>query len=213
MSDCHDCKLDTPVNPPSASYKKILWVALIINLGMFLVEVASGLKAGSVSLMADSLDFLGDAANYAVSLFVLGMALTIRAKAALLKGVTLGLFGLGVLALTAYNLMTGRMPEPITMGTIALLALISNVAVAVMLYRWREGDANMQSVWLCSRNDAIGNIAVVIAAGLVAFTGSAWPDLLVAVMMATLGITAAKTIISKAFDEIKQPNPSTGQAH
>ena len=155
MPGCNSCHHDTPAKAISPAYKKVLWAALLINLGMFLVEVASGLKAGSVSLMADSLDFLGDAANYSVSLFVLGMALAIRAKAALLKGATLGLFGLGVLGLTAHNLMTGRMPEPVTMGAVAVLALIANVAVAAMLYRWREGDANMQSVWLCSRNDAI----------------------------------------------------------
>ena len=171
---------------------------------MFLVEVASGLKAGSVSLLADSLDFFGDAANYAVSLFVLGMALSIRAKAALVKGATLGIFGVGVLAYTAYRLWTGQVPEPLTMGVVAVLALVANVAVALMLYKWREGDSNMQSVWLCSRNDAIGNVAVVAAAGLVAWTGSAWPDLVVAVLMATLGITAARTIIAQAWRELNQ---------
>lgn len=213
MPSCHSCQSDVTQTTISPTYKKVLWIALIVNLGMFLLEVASGLKAGSVSLMADSLDFLGDAANYAVSLFVLGMALSIRAKAALLKGSTLGLFGIGVLGLTVHNLMTGRMPEPVTMGTVAVLALVANVTVAAMLYRWREGDANMQSVWLCSRNDAIGNVAVMIAAGLVAYTDSAWPDLVVAVLMATLGLTAAKTIITQAIHELKEPNSSQIQLH
>ncbi|MEW6204195.1 MAG: cation diffusion facilitator family transporter [Pseudomonadota bacterium] len=204
MPGCSTCHDHQPAQTVSPTYKKVLWVALIINLGMFLVEVASGLKAGSVSLLADSLDFFGDAANYAVSLFVLGMALSIRAKAALVKGATLGIFGVGVLAYTAYRLWTGQVPEPLTMGVVAVLALVANVAVALILYKWREGDSNMQSVWLCSRNDAIGNVAVVAAAGLVAWTGSAWPDLVVAVLMATLGITAARTIIAQAWRELNQ---------
>lgn len=204
MPGCSTCHDHQPAQTVSPTYKKVLWVALIVNLGMFIVEVASGLKAGSVSLLADSLDFFGDAANYAVSLFVLGMALSIRAKAALVKGATLGIFGVGVLAFTAYRLWTGQVPEPLTMGVIAVLALVANVAVALMLYKWREGDSNMQSVWLCSRNDAIGNVAVVAAAGLVAWTGSAWPDLVVAVLMATLGITVARTIIAQAWRELNQ---------
>ena len=204
MPGCSTCHDHQPAQTVSPTYKKVLWVALIVNLGMFIVEVASGLKAGSVSLLADSLDFFGDAANYAVSLFVLGMALSIRAKAALVKGATLGIFGVGVLAYTAYRLWTGQVPEPLTMGVVAVLALVANVAVALMLYKWREGDSNMQSVWLCSRNDAIGNVAVVAAAGLVAWTGSAWPDLAVAVLMATLGITAARTIIAQAWRELNQ---------
>jgi len=204
MPGCSTCHDHQPAQSVSPTYKKVLWVALVVNLGMFIVEVASGLKAGSVSLLADSLDFFGDAANYAVSLFVLGMALSIRAKAALVKGATLGIFGVGVLAFTAYRLWTGQVPEPLTMGVIAVLALVANVAVALMLYKWREGDSNMQSVWLCSRNDAIGNVAVVAAAGLVAWTGSAWPDLVVAVLMATLGITAARTIIAQAWRELNQ---------
>ena len=204
MPGCSTCHDHQPAQSVSPTYKKVLWVALVVNLGMFIVEVASGLKAGSVSLLADSLDFFGDAANYAVSLFVLGMALSIRAKAALVKGATLGIFGVGVLAYTAYRLWTGQVPEPLTMGVVAVVALVANVAVALMLYKWREGDSNMQSVWLCSRNDAIGNVAVVAAAGLVAWTGSAWPDLAVAVLMATLGITAARTIIAQAWRELNQ---------
>ena len=204
MLGCTTCHDHQPTATVSATYRKVLWVALIINLGMFLVEVASGLKAGSVSLLADSLDFFGDAANYAVSLFVLGMALSIRAKAALVKGATLGVFGVGVLAFTAYRLWTGQVPEPFTMGVVAVLALVANVAVALMLYKWREGDSNMQSVWLCSRNDAIGNVAVVAAAGLVVWTDSAWPDLVVAALMPTLGMTAARTIIAQALRELNQ---------
>lgn len=196
----------------SAAYKKVLWAAFLINFAMFFVEVASGVKAGSVSLMADSLDFLGDSANYAVSLFVLGMALSVRAKAALVKGLTLAVFGVLVLGAIAYNLSIGKMPEPITMGVVAVLALVSNVAVALMLYKWREGDANMRSVWLCSRNDAIGNVAVVLAAALVAWTGTAWPDLVVAVMMAVLGLSAARSIIIQALQELSGKTSRSGAA-
>lgn len=203
MPGCnHHCEHDAPSGMMSPAYKKVLWAAFLINFAMFFVEVASGVKAGSVSLMADSLDFFGDAANYAVSLFVLGMALSIRAKAALLKGITLGGFGVIVLGAIGYNLSMGKMPEPITMGLVALLALVSNVAVALMLYKWREGDANMRSVWLCSRNDAIGNVAVVLAAVLVSWTGTAWPDLVVAVMMAVLGLSTANSIITQARQEL-----------
>ncbi|MDZ4104560.1 MAG: cation transporter, partial [Nitrosomonas sp.] len=134
MPGCSTCHDHQPAQSVSPTYKKVLWVALVVNLGIFIVEVASGLKAGSVSLLADSLDFFGDAANYAVSLFVLGMALSIRAKAALVKGATLGIFGVGVLAYTAYRLWTGQVPEPLTMGVVAVLALVANVAVALMLY-------------------------------------------------------------------------------
>lgn len=203
MPGCnHHCQHDAPSGVMSPAYRKVLWAALLINLGMFVLEVASGLKAGSVSLLADSLDFFGDSANYAVSLFVLGMPLAIRAKSALLKGASLALFGLIVLAVTAHNLSIGKMPEPLTMGVVAVLALVSNVAVALMLYKWREGDANMQSVWLCSRNDAIGNVAVFVAALLVMWTGTAWPDLLVAALMGVLGLSAAKTIIAQALREL-----------
>lgn len=204
MPGCnHHCEHEAPSSTPaSPAYKRVLWLALLINLGMFIFEVVSGLKAGSVSLLADSLDFFGDAANYTVSLFVLGMALSIRAKAALLKGVTLAFFGVAVLSVTVYNLSIGKMPEPLTMGLVAVLALVSNVAVALMLYKWRDGDANMQSVWLCSRNDAIGNVAVLGAALLVMWTGTAWPDLVVAVLMAFLGLSAAKTIITQARREL-----------
>ena len=190
--------------PPNASpaYKRVLWVAFLINLGMFLFEVVSGLQSGSVSLLADSLDFFGDAANYAISLFVLQLALSIRAKAALFKGVSMAVFGVGVLAITAYRLATQGVPEPYTMGVVASLALVANVLVAVLLYKWREGDSNMRSVWLCSRNDAIGNLAVLGAAFVVAWTGSAWPDLLVAALMAGLALSAARMVITQARLEI-----------
>jgi Co/Zn/Cd efflux system component len=185
----------------------VLWAALIINAVMFVVELAGGLHADSVSLLADAVDFFGDAANYGISLLVLGMALSWRAKAALFKGLCMGAFGIFVLVWAAWSTVAGTVPEPVTMGVIGTLALLANVAVAMMLYAWRDGDANMRSVWLCSRNDAISNIAVVAAALGVFGTGSAWPDLAVATVMGVLALTAASSVIRQALAELR-PEPS-----
>jgi Co/Zn/Cd efflux system component len=177
-------------------------VALVLNAVMFFVEIAGGLQSGSVSLLADAVDFAGDAFNYGLSLAVLSMGLAWRARAAWVKGVTIGAYGVLVLAKTAWAAALGVQPEPMTMGLVALLALAVNVGVAIMLYAWRNGDANMRSVWLCSRNDAIGNVAVAIAALGVFGTGSAWPDLLVAGVMATLALTASVTVVRHARAEL-----------
>ena len=195
-SGCNNNQLLTP------RYRKILWTALVINFTMFVIEVLSGLNSHSVSLMADAIDFFGDAANYGISLAVLSMSLMWRARAALFKGLTMGVFSLFVLASAAWSFINGKVPEPYTMGFIGMLALIANVSVAVMLYAYREGDANMQSVWLCSRNDAIGNLAVMLAALGVFGSSSAWPDLLVAVIMASLAISSSYQISMKALNEM-----------
>lgn len=183
-------------------YRKILWIALIINLGMFFVEIASGFKSGSVSLLADSLDFLGDAANYGISLWVLGMSIALRAKASLLKAASMLVFGVGVLLVAIWHAMSGNIPEAQTMGLIGTLALLANLGTAALLYAYREGDSNMRSVWLCTRNDALGNIAVLLAAVGVFGTGTAWPDLLVATIMALLAITSAFQVIRQARQEL-----------
>ena len=190
-------------NANSPRYRKILWAALIINLAMFGVEIGAGFKSGSTSLLADAIDFFGDAANYGVSLAVLSAGVVLRARAALLKGVCMMAFGLFVLGRAAWMYSLGGTPEAFTMGSIGLLALIANVAVAAMLYAYREGDANMRSVWLCSRNDAIGNIAVMLAALGVLATASAWPDLLVASGMAVLALTGGWSVVKQAWGEIK----------
>ena len=174
-----------------------------INATMFAVELVGGYAAGSVSLWADAVDFLGDAFNYGISLLVLGMAVQVRARAALFKGLAMGAFGIGVLVAAAWKYSSGSVPEASTMGAIAALALLANVAVAVMLYAWREGDANMRSVWLCSRNDAIGNLGVMLAALGVFGTGSAWPDLAVAALMGGLALTASRAVIRQAYAEMK----------
>ena len=190
-------------NANSPRYRKILWVALIVNLAMFAIEIGAGFKSGSTSLLADAIDFFGDAANYGVSLAVLSAGVVLRARAALLKGVCMMAFGLFVLGRAAWMYSLGGTPEALTMGSIGLLALVANVAVAAMLYSYREGDANMRSVWLCSRNDAIGNIAVMLAAVGVLGTGSAWPDLLVASGMAVLALVGGWSVIKQAFGEIR----------
>ena len=203
----HDCRSGHEAHgsptPPPPGYRRALWIALIVNAAMAAVEVAAGLHAGSVSLLADAIDFLGDAANYGVSLFVLGMALAWRARAALLKGLSMGLFGVFVLGKAAWVSTSGSVPEPLTMGLVGGLALAANLGVAALLYAWREGDANMRSVWLCTRNDAIGNVAVVVAALGVFGTGTAWPDLIVAGVMGTLALTAAVTVVRQARGEMR----------
>ena len=189
----------------SPRYRKILWIALIVNLAMFVIEISAGFKSGSTSLLADAIDFFGDAANYGVSLAVLSAGVVLRARAAFLKGVCMMAFGLFVLGRAAWMHSLGGTPEALTMGSIGFLALVANVAVAAMLYAYREGDANMRSVWLCSRNDAIGNVAVMLAALGVVGTGSAWPDLLVACGMAMLALTGGWSVLAQALREMKLP--------
>ena len=194
---------DDHKNANSPRYRKILWVALVINLAMFVVEIGAGFKSGSTSLLADAIDFFGDAANYGVTLAVLSAGVVLRSKAALLKGACMMAFGIFVLGRAAYMFNLGGTPEALVMGSIGLLALVANVAVAAMLYAWREGDANMRSVWLCSRNDAIGNIAVMLAALGVVGTGSAWPDLAVASGMALLALVGGWSVITQALGEMR----------
>ncbi|MDO8608879.1 MAG: cation transporter [Phaeospirillum sp.] len=193
--------------PPSDGagprFRRALWAALVINAGMFVVEIVAGMAAGSSALQADSLDFLGDAANYGVSLFVLGMSLHHRARASVLKGATMGAFGLWVLVDTTFHLLNGTVPEAATMGIVGVIALIANGAVAAMLYAFREGDSNMRSVWICSRNDAIGNIAVLAAASGVFATGSGWPDFAVAGIMAALALSGSAQVLRHALAELR----------
>lgn len=196
----------------SPRFRKALWVALVINALMFAVEIVGGLRSGSVSLLADAVDFAGDAANYGLSLAVLSMGLLWRARAALVKGLTMGAYGLFVIGKTAWAAMAGVPPEPYTMGAIGLLAFAANVTVAVMLYAFRDGDANMRSVWLCSRNDAIVNVAIVLAALGVLGSGTAWPDLAVASVIAVLALSAAASVVRQARGEIGAHSAETGTA-
>ena len=198
----HDHDHHLHAGPPPAGYAAALWVALAVNALMFVVEVAGGLRSGSVSLLADAIDFFGDAANYAVSLAVLSLHAGWRARTALLKAACMAAFGVFVLARASWSALQGITPEPATMGAIGALALAANVGVAILLFRFREGDANMRSVWLCTRNDALGNVAVMAAALGVFGTGTAWPDLLVAAGMAVLALSAARSVTRQARAEL-----------
>jgi Co/Zn/Cd efflux system component len=198
----HCCHTEPVAKHLSPAYRRVLWLALLINAAMFVIEVSSGVRAGSVALLADSLDLLGDAGNYAVSLFVFAMSLSWRARAAQLKALSMALFGLWVLLATAWNAWHGSAPVAATMGLIGSLALLANLGVAALLYAWRDGDSNMRSVWLCTRNDALGNVAVLLAALGVLGSGSAWPDLLVAGIMAGLALTSAWQVLRQARSEL-----------
>lgn len=193
-----------PPGPPApdAAYRRILLIALFLNAGMFLVEVVSGVASGSSSLLADAADFAGDASNYALSLGALAILPAWRSRLALLKGGSMGAFGLFVLGVMAWHALRGTVPEAATMSVVALLALAVNVGVAVMLYRYRGGDADMRSVWLCSRNDAIGNVAVLLAAAGVSGSGSGWPDWVVAALLAGLALTSSASVVRHARREI-----------
>lgn len=186
----------------SGRYRRILQIALVANTIMFAVELIGGLRANSVSLVADAVDFAGDAANYGLSLAVLSMAAAWRSRAALIKGLSMGAYGVFVLIHAVWNVLTGAVPEPVTMGAIGLLALGVNVAVAGMLYAYREGDANMRSVWLCSRNDAIANIAVIAAAGAVGLLHTGWPDVLVALLIGSLALLSSSSVVRRARNEL-----------
>lgn len=188
----------------SARWRFALWVALIVNAAMFFVELTAGLLAGSVSLLADGIDFAGDAANYAISLAVVGLALQWRARTALLKGFTMGAFGLWVIGQAIWHWVSGTVPDAPVMGAVAVLALIANVGVAAMLYRYREGDSNMRSVWICSRNDAYSNLAVLAAAFGVFGTGSSLPDIAVACVMAGLALHGSYTVVRHALSDLRR---------
>jgi len=184
-------------------YRRVLWAVLIINAVMFAVEVAAGLASGSASLQADALDFLGDAGNYAISLFVVGMALKYHAMAALLKGATIALFGLWVMGVTTWHAWHGTLPEAVTMGAVGAAALIANALSFGLLWTYRGGDSNMRSAWICTRNDVLGNLAVLLAALGVFGTGTGWPDVAVAAIMAALAIQGAFVILTQSLSEFR----------
>jgi Co/Zn/Cd efflux system component len=188
----------------SAHYKRRLWLVIVINASMFLVEMAAGALAGSQALQADALDFLGDATTYGISLAVLGASIQIRARAAILKALSLTAMALWVLGSTAYHVLILGIPRAEVMGAIGILALVANAASVLILMRYKDGDANVRSVWLCSRNDAIGSVAVMIAALAVWSTATKWPDLMVAAIMASLFLSSSIQILRQSFREMRQ---------
>lgn len=202
MACQNGCSANTPTHQ-SSKYKKALWIVLILNLSMFFVEIVMGVKSGSTSLLSDSLDFLGDSANYLISLIVLPMALSYRAKASMIKGLTMGGFGLFILMTTIYRVFYGEMPSSSEMSIVGFLALLVNVSAVLILLKFRDGDSNVRSVWVCSRNDAIGNVAVILAGMAVYFFQSKYPDLIVAFVLAFLALQASQEIIKRAWAELK----------
>jgi len=185
------------------SFRRVLWAVLAINAGMFAVEVVAGLAAGSASLQADALDFLGDAGNYIISLVVVGMALRYRAMAAFLKGATMGLFGVWVIGVTAWHAWHGTLPNAYTMGAVGVAALGANALSFALLWAHRQGDANMRSAWVCTRNDVLGNLAVLLAALGVFGTQTGWPDIAVAAIMAALAMHGAVLVIGQSLAELR----------
>ncbi len=212
MACCHDDHCTDAASPNHPHWRRALWIALVVNVGFFAAELIAGVAAGSTALQADALDFFGDAANYAISLGVAGMALGWRARAALVKGGTLIVFAIWVLGSTAWHAAQGSLPQASVMGVVGVAALLANGGVALMLYRFRGGDANMRSVWICSRNDALGNAAVVLAAMGVFGTGTGWPDIIVAAVMGGLGLWGGWQIVAAARRELQQRIAPAGMA-
>ncbi len=202
MAGC--CGENTKFEGLSADYKRRLWLVIALNATMFVVEMTAGHFAKSQALQADALDFLGDALTYGISLAVIGASIQVRTNAALAKGVSLLLMGLWVFGSTVYRIFYADVPEAQIMGVIGLLALLTNLASVLLLVRYKDGDANVRSVWLCSRNDAIGNVAVMFAALGVWGTSSVWPDLTVAMIMAGLFLSSAVQIMRQALAERRE---------
>ncbi len=205
------CSSDACASTAGSShrFRRVLWVVLAINAGMFITEIAAGMLAGSAALQADALDFLADATNYAISLTVLGMTLRWRAGAAWVKGASMGVFGLWVMGTVIWHAMHGSVPHAPTMGVVGTLALVMNVICLVLLTAFREGDANMRSVWICSRNDVVANVAVLLAALGVFGTGTGWPDFIVAALMAGLALHGAGQILRDATREWRSVSSMT----
>jgi Co/Zn/Cd efflux system component len=204
-ADCCDhCDMADP-HRGNPAYRRVLWAVLAINAVMFAVEIGAGLAAGSAALQADALDFLGDSANYAISLFVVGMALRHRAMAAFAKGGTMGVFGLWVIATVLWHAAHGTLPSAFTMGAVGFAALAANAASFGLLWAHRGGDANMRSAWICTRNDVLGNLAVLLAAAGVFGTGAGWPDVIVAAIMAGLALQGAWIVVGQSLSELRRP--------
>ena len=196
-----------PVKGQDHAYRRVLWVVLVLNATTFMVEVGAGLVAGSLSLQADAIDFFADAVTYAVTLAVLGASIRWRASVAIGKAAAMGLFGLWILVEAFSRLTDGAVPEAPIMGVVGAAALAVNLGAAILLFRHRRGDANRRSVWLCTRNDAIGNLAILAAAAGVGWTGSHWPDLAVGATMAALALHSAATVIGQGMREWRRSSP------
>lgn len=203
-ANCCGNVLDVKINEVNKNFKRALWIALILNFSMFLLENVQGVLSHSLSLRADAIDFLGDSANYFITLFVFSSAIRTKAKVSLLKALFMFGFGVWVLGEAIIRFSNDSVPDPFTMSWVGTLALIVNGLVAFILYKFKDGDSNMQSVWLCSRNDAIGNLAVLFASAGVYYFSSKWPDLIVAIIMAFLSVTASYKVLLVVKKEFKE---------
>lgn len=201
---CCDNGLDVKINEVNKNFKRVLWIALILNFSMFIFENIQGVLSHSLSLRADAIDFLGDSANYFITLFVLSSAIRTRAKVSLIKAFFMFSFGIWVLAEAFIRFQSDSIPNSFTMSWVGTLALVINGFVAFLLFKFKDGDSNMQSVWLCSRNDAIGNLAVIVASAGVYYFLSKWPDLIVAMFMSYLSISASYKIVLIVKKEYKE---------
>ena len=208
MTNCceHACEATAPAGDPR--WRRVLWAALAINAVMFAVEIGGSVLADSSALLADAVDFLGDAFNYGLSLAVVAFSPLARTRAAAVKGATMTAYGLFVAAHATWAWSQGVVPAPSTMGAIAVLALLANASVALLLYRYRNGDANMRSVWICSRNDVLGNLAVIAAAIGVFGSAQGWPDAVVAAILAALAVSGGITVMRHAWNEMRLPMPA-----
>lgn len=210
-ADC--CGTEVKFEGLSADYKRRLWLVIGINAAMFLIEMGAGSLSGSQALKADALDFLADSATYGISLAVIGASMRTRSLAAIGKAASLSAIALWVLGATAYRALAAGVPAADVMGLVGVLALAANVTSVLLLMRYKEGDANVRSVWLCSRNDAIGNVAVMLAALAVWTSGTKWPDLAVAAVMACLFLTSSARILQQSIAEMRHARSATGDAH
>lgn len=210
MAGC-GCSKNVQFDGLSAGYKRILWIVIAINAVMFVVETGASIVSQSMALRADALDFLGDSLTYSITLLAIGHSLRWRASAALFKGATLALMGLWVLGSTLYRTLVLGLPNEMIMGSVAMVAFTANLTSALLLLKYRNGDSNVRSVWLCSRNDAIGNLAALLAAGMVYTTQSPWPDLIVAFAMALLFLHSAWLILRQAIAEIRQASAEASE--
>jgi Co/Zn/Cd efflux system component len=208
MADCCD---HAPRAPVLRLQRRVLRLVLAINLAMFVVEAGAGWRAESIALQADALDFLGDSINYAVALFVLGRSLAWRAGTAFAKGAVMFTFGVFLAGASVHHALVGSAPAAPVMGAVGALALLANVVCALLLFRFRGADANLRAVWLCSRNDALGNLAVLAAASGVFLSGTPWPDLLVGLIMAALAVWAGRAVMRQARGELRRTRPAAAE--
>lgn len=207
------CGATVKFDGASPAYRRILFAVIAINAVAFVAVAGGALAQGSASLGANALDFFADCATYAISLWAIGKSVRVRSGAALLKGASLGLLAMFILGFAIWRAVSGAPPEGTVITSLGAFGFFANALAALLLVRHREGDANVRSVWLCSRNDAIGNVAVMVAALGVWGTATGWPDLIVAGIMASLFLSSAVKILIQARAELRHAAEDHAHAH